>query len=111
MKSEVEKELKKKNKIFDFKGLFKNFVAGAPQDVSEEEVILNDADLTKEQKELLIDCLKKEESYAKQIDIDAVVHFEARKGVASVKNEIGSNFISKKDNSKKEKSNDDDLVK
>lgn len=64
MKSKVEKELNKKNKILDFKGLFKNFVAGSQEDKSEEEVISNDASLTEQEKKELLASIKNTENLA-----------------------------------------------
>ncbi len=110
MKSKVEKELNKKNKIFDFKGLFKNFVAGQVE-LSQEQVIMNDPDLTQQQKELLIECLNKQKDEADVLNIYETVHSEERKKIGSVK----INRISKRkdveEENKKDKNIDDDFVK
>lgn len=72
MKNKVEKELNKRNKRFDFKGLFKNFVSGAEEELSEEEIILNDASLSDGQKKELIAGLAVENTLKNKIFGDTV---------------------------------------
>lgn len=64
MKSKVEKELNKKNKRFDFKGLFKSFVSSSDEELTEEEIILNDASLNMQERNELLSGLKSTESFA-----------------------------------------------
>ena len=69
------------SKIIDF---FKIIGAKSSVDaeLSQEEVILNATDLTKEQKKILLDAVK--EANSKKIDIDSVVHAEARRAMGNV---------------------------
>ena len=64
MKSNVEKELKKKNKMFDFMGLFKNFVSTSQLDISEEEEILKDSSLSELEKAELLSGIKNTDNLA-----------------------------------------------
>ncbi len=109
MKNKVEKELNKKNKRFDFKGLLKNFVTGQVE-LSQEQVIMNDPDLTQQQKGLLIECLNKQKDEANVLNIYETVHSEERKKFGSVKNNRVSQSKAVKDSNKKNKNFDDDLV-
>lgn len=62
MKSKVEKELNKKNKRFDFKGVFKNLVAGSQDEISEEKEIYSS--LSDQDKEELLNALKNTDNLA-----------------------------------------------
>ena len=66
MKSKLEKDLNK-NKIFDFKGLLKNFFSASQEELSEEEVILSDTLLTEQEKKELIDGLSTTETLAHKL--------------------------------------------
>lgn len=103
MKNKVEKELNKRNKRFDFKGLFKNFVAGAQEELSQKQVIMNDPTLSMQEKKLLIECLDKEEIRASQMNIDEVVHSEERKTFGTVRNNKKSKYDSKKETNESNK--------
>ena len=103
MKSKVEKELNKKNKRFDFRGVVKNFIAGTQEELSQKQVILNDSTLTMEQKKLLIDCLENEEERANQLNIHEVVHSEERKKLGTVRNNKKYKYDSKKENNESNK--------
>jgi hypothetical protein len=73
------------SKIIDF---FKIIGAKSSGNVelSSEEIIENAADLTREQKKILLDSVREINNAAKKIDIDSVVHTETRKGLAGIKN-------------------------
>ena len=64
MKNKVEKEFNKREKRLDLKGLFKSFISGGQEDLSEEEVILNDATLTQQEKDELLAGMKSTETLA-----------------------------------------------
>jgi len=86
MKSKVEKELNKKNKIFDFKGLLHNFCANSQIELTQKQIINDDPDLSSDVKELLIKCLEKDEERAKKIDIDEVIHLEENRRLGAIRN-------------------------
>ena len=111
MKSKVEKELNKKNKIFDFKGLLKNIVSNNSEKESVEEDIENNPELSDDVKKALIDCYKSVEESAKRIDFKSVVHFETRKVLGSVRNGNNSKRNIIKENKEENKTIDEDLIK
>ena len=86
MKSKVEKELNKKNKIFDFKGVFHNLFANSQVKLTQKQIINDDPELSSDVKELLIKCLEKQEERAKNIDLDEVIHLEENRRLGSIRN-------------------------
>ena len=94
MKSRVKKEkiLNKREKRFDFKGLFKNLVSDVHEELSEEEVILNDTTLSEQDKKDLIAVTNKYFSD----NIEIVKHMGTSKGRAKL--ELEKNMQDKKNN-------------
>ena len=98
MKSKVEKELNKKNKIFDIKGVLKNFISGSQEEQTQEDGIMNDPTVSMQVKKSLIKCLKEEEARAKEIiNINEVVFSSERKTFGTIRNNRKSKYDSKKE--------------
>lgn len=98
------------SKIIDF---FKIIGAKSSGNVelSSEEIIENAADLTREQKKILLDSVREMNNAAKKIDIDSVVHTETRKGLAGIKNNKDTKYVTVKGNQKNGRDDDQELVK
>ena len=97
------KNIKEKN--VDFLSFFRNLVSAEPEELTQEEIILNDSTLTADDKKLLLKTIDKEETLGHKLfanSLKSVKHMNLTKGSKGSTIKLDKNKLLEHNNKEKE---------